>query len=154
LLAFFTLAEANRKWVDPVAIRALGSLLVARHRLGYEHLLCLPAGLLDLGDWGLLETLQHWGENLPGTDFILTHDQSKFLHKQPEFWELVLNPANPTAVVGQDRSTLAFPLPVKGLSLEDSRHYPQLQVADLIASAARAHASGVVARPNSAREYL
>jgi hypothetical protein len=51
-------------------------------------------------------------------------------------------------VVGQDRRTIAFPLPVKGLRLEDSRHFPQLQVADLIASAARAHASGVVARSN------
>ena len=37
---------------------------------------------------------------------------------------------------------------MKGLRLEDSRHFPQLQVADLIASAARAHASGSVARSN------
>lgn len=127
---------------------ALGALPVARHRLGYEHLLHLPAGLLDLGDYGLLETVQHWRGNLPGADFVLIHDQSKFLQKQREFWESVLNPANPTAVVGQDRRTIAFPLPVKGLRLEDSRHFPQLQVADLIASAAREHASGIVARSN------
>jgi len=37
---------------------------------------------------------------------------------------------------------------VKGLRLEDSRDFPQLQVADLTASAARAHASGIVARSN------
>ncbi len=65
-----------------------------------------------------------------------------------KFWESVLNPANPTAVVGQDRGTIAFPLPVKGLRLEDSRHFPQLQVADLIASAACAHARGMVAQSN------
>ena len=76
------------------------------------------------------------------------HDQSKFLHRQHEFWESVLNPANPTAVVGQDRRTIAFPLPVKGLRLEDSRHFPQLQVEDLIAGAARVHGSGIVARSN------
>jgi Protein of unknown function (DUF3800) len=126
--------------------RALGALPVARHRLGYEHLVRLPAGLLDLGDYGLLETVQHWRGKLPETDFVLIHDQSNFLQKQREFWESVLNPTNPTAVVGQDRRTIAFPLPVKGLRLEDSRHFPQLQVADLIASAARAHASGIVAR--------
>jgi uncharacterized protein DUF3800 len=126
--------------------RALGALPVARSRLGFEHLVRLPAGLLDLGDYGLLETVQHWREKLPRADFVLVHDQSKFLQKQREFWESVLRPTNPTAVVGQDRRTIAFPLPVMGLRLEDSRHFPQLQVADLIASAARAHASGIVAR--------
>jgi hypothetical protein len=44
------------------------------------------------------------------------------LQKQRDFWESVLNPANPTAVVGQDRRTIAFPLPVKELRLEDSRY--------------------------------
>jgi hypothetical protein len=34
--------------------KILGALPVARHRLGYEHLVRLPAGLLDLGDYGLL----------------------------------------------------------------------------------------------------
>jgi len=128
--------------------QALGALPIARHRLGYEHLLHLPAGLLDLGDYGLLESVQHWREHMPGSDFVLIHDESRFLQKQREFWESVLNPANPTAVVGQDRRTIAFPLPVKGLRLEDSRHFPQLQIADLIASAARAHATGVVERSN------
>ena len=126
--------------------QVLGALPLARLRLGYEHLIRLPAGLLDLGDYGLLETVQHWRQELPGTDFELIHDQSKFLQKQREFWESVLNPANPAAVVGQDRRTNAFPLPVKRLRLEDSRHFPQLQVADLIASAARVHASGIVAQ--------
>ena len=126
--------------------QALGALPVARYRLGYEHLVGLPSGMLDLGDYGLLETVQHWREKLPGTEFVLIHDQSKFLQKQREFWESVLDPANPAAVVGQDRRTIEFPLPVKDLRLEDSRHFPQLHVADLIASAARAHASGLVAR--------
>lgn len=128
--------------------QALGGLRVARHRLGFEHLVRLPAGMLDLGDYGLLETVLHWREQMPGTEFVLIHDQSKFLQKQREFWESVLNPANPAAVVGQDRRTIEFPLPVKELRLEDSRHFPQLQVADLIASAARARANGIVAKSN------
>lgn len=81
--------------------RALGALLVARHKLGYKHLIRLPPGLLDLGDYGLLETVQHWRNALPRTDFVLIHDQSKFLHKQREFWESVLNPRNPAAVVAK-----------------------------------------------------
>jgi hypothetical protein len=130
--------------------RVLGALPVARHRLGYEHLVRLPAGLLDLGDYGLLETVQHWREKLPDSDFIVVHDHSKFLELQRAFWEAVLNPANPTATVGQDRRTMTFPLPVKGLRLEDSSHFPQLQIADLIASAARADANRVVNRSTDA----
>jgi len=35
----------------------LCGLLVARHTLGYRHLVGLPANMLDLGDYGLLETV-------------------------------------------------------------------------------------------------
>ena len=130
--------------------RALGALPLARHRLGYEHLVRLPAGLLDLGDYGLLQTVEHWRKKLPGMDFLLTHDESKFLQKQREFWEPVLNPQNPVAVVGQDRRTICFPLPVAGLRLADSEQFPQLQVADLIASAARADGNRIVNRSHDA----
>ena len=117
-------------------------LLVARHRLGYRHLVGLPSGMLDPGNYGLLETVQHWRKMLPGDEFVVVHDDSKFHQKQRKFWEAVLSQANPAAVVGQDRRIIEFPLPVKGFHLEDSRKFPQLQVADLIASAARAHANG------------
>src|SRR6266567_3996772 len=119
-------------------------LLVARHRLGYSHLAGLPVGMLDLGDYGLLETVLHWRKKFPGDELIVVHDESKFLRKQREFWEAVLSQANPPAVLGQDRRTIEFPLPVKKLHLEDSQKFPQLQVADLVASAARAHANGLV----------
>lgn len=36
-----------------------------------RHLLRLPAGLLNLGDYGLLETVQYWREKLPDNDFIV-----------------------------------------------------------------------------------
>jgi hypothetical protein len=122
----------------------LCGLLVARHRLGYRHLVGLPANMLDLGDYGLLETVQHWRKKLSGDEFVIVHDESKLLRKQRAFWEAVLNRENPPAVVGQDRRTIEFPLPVRELQLEDSQKFPQLQVADLIASAARAHANGLV----------
>jgi hypothetical protein len=129
--------------------QALGALPVARHRLGYVHLLKLPAGLLDLGDYGLLETVQFWREKLPAADFLLFHDQSNFLERQRTLWEAVLHPGNPAAVVGQDRRTITFPLPVKGLRLVDSRVFSQLQVADLLAGAARYMAAALVTNSNS-----
>jgi len=132
----------------------LCGLLVARDRLGYRHLVGLPDNMLDLGDYGLLETVQHWRKKLPGDEFVIVHDESKFLRKQRAFWEAVLNRENPPAVVGQDRRTIKFPLPVKELHLEDSRKFPQLQVADLIASAARAHANGLVMGSSSFLDAL
>jgi hypothetical protein len=130
--------------------QALGALPVARHRLGYEHLVRLPAELLDLGDYGLLETVQYWREKLPGFDFVLFHDESKVLEQQLKFWEAVLHPGNPAAVVGQDRRTITFPLPVRGLHLVDSKQFPQLQVADLLAGAARSVMGGRVAESTDA----
>jgi hypothetical protein len=129
-------------------------LLVARHRLGYEHLVRLPAAMLDLGDYGLLETVQHWRKRLPSDEFVVVHDESKFLRKQREFWEGVLSQGNPPALVGQDRRTIEFPLPVKKLHVEDSQKFPQLQVADLIASAAREHANGLLLGTNAFRDAL
>src|SRR5262249_53290000 len=124
-------------------------LLVARHRLGYEHLVGLPTAMLDLGDYGLLETGKHWRRERPGEVFGAVHDESKFLRKQREFWEAVLSQGNPPAVVGQDRRTIEFPLPVKELHVEDSQRFPQLQIADLIAGAAREHANGLVLGTNA-----
>jgi hypothetical protein len=37
--------------------------------------------------------------------------------------------------VGQDRRTIEFPLPVRGLRLESSERYVQLQIADIVAGA-------------------
>jgi hypothetical protein len=117
--------------------QALGALAIAEHRLGYEHLNGLPAHMLDVADLGLLQTVDHWRTQLPGQEFTLFHDRSTMLERQREFWEAILDPANPAAVVGQDRRTITFPLPVRGLRLEDSHELAQLQVVDIVAGAAR-----------------
>jgi hypothetical protein len=40
------------------------------------------AAMLDLGDYGLLETIQHWRKKLTGDEFVVVHEESKFLRKQ------------------------------------------------------------------------
>jgi Protein of unknown function (DUF3800) len=115
----------------------LSGLLLAEHKLGEKHLGQLPDNMLDPCDIGLLQTVQHWRKQLPDSDFVLFHDESTMLERQRVFWEAILDPTNPVAEVGQDRRTIKFPLPVQGFRLEDSRDFPQLQVADLVAGAAR-----------------
>jgi hypothetical protein len=51
--------------------------------------------------------------------------------------QAILDPTNPPGITGQDRRTIEFPLPVRELRLVDSHHFPQLQVADIIAGCAR-----------------
>jgi hypothetical protein len=104
--------------------QVLGALPVARRRLGHEHLVRLPNGLMDLGDYGLLGTVQHWREKLPGANFALINDESKFLQKQREFWESVLSPANPAAVVGQDRRKIEISSSREGASVGGLSQFP------------------------------
>jgi hypothetical protein len=116
---------------------ALGPMEIVGARLGYRHLLNLPDDVLDVGDLGLLQTVQHWRLEFPDSRFTVIHDQSKLLERRRKFWEAILDPSNPAATVGQDRRVISFPLPVEGLRLEQSHQFPQLQVADLVAGAAR-----------------
>jgi hypothetical protein len=117
--------------------KALGPMEIVGARLGYRHLLNLPDDVLDVGDLGLLQTVQHWRTEFPNSQFLVIHDQSKLIDRRRKFWEAILDPSNPTAIVGQDRRVVTFPLPVEGLRLEESHRFPQLQVADLVAGTAR-----------------
>jgi hypothetical protein len=116
---------------------AFGALPLAELRLGFEHLSHLPAQMLDSCDLGLLQTVEHWREQLPDTELALYHDRSTMLERQRQVWEAILDPTNPPGVTGQDRRTITFPLPVRELCLVDSQQFPELQVADIIAGSAR-----------------
>jgi PAS domain-containing protein len=132
--------------------QVLGGFPLAEDLLGYDHLLQLPANMLDPGDIGLIDTVQHWRkQQAAGTEFELFHDRSTLLEQQRMFWEAILDPSNPAAVVGQDRRTIEFPLPVRALRLEDSTQFAQLQVADVVAGAARSIWNARVA--GSSNEY-
>ena len=118
--------------------KALGALIAAEQRLGPAHLQRLPADLLDLGDYGLLDTVVYWRKKSPGVQFDLVHDRSKMIERHRERWVKILKPDNPKAVVGSDRRTIEFPLPVRTLRLAESHTLAGLQVADLVAGTAYA----------------
>jgi len=116
--------------------KVLVGLVVAERELGWPHLQDLPSDLLDLGDYGILDTVNAWRTALPDEKFELVHDTSKMIQKNRERWMKILDPTNPAKVVGQDRRTIQFPLPVTGLRLEESHKLASLQVADVVAGAA------------------
>jgi hypothetical protein len=113
--------------------RTSGDAACARDR--WDHLNDLSS-MLDLGDCGLLQTVEHWRGKHPGSDLLLVHDTSKMIERNRSKWEAVLDPTNPAAIVGQDRRTIEFPLPVRGLRIAESHEFVELQVADVVAGAA------------------
>ena len=115
---------------------ALVGLVVAERELGWDHLNDLSKDMLDLGDYGLLQTVEHWRAQRACSDLLLVHDTSKMIERNRAKWEAILDPANPPAIVGQDRRTIEFPLPVRGLDIAESHDFAQLQVADLVAGGA------------------
>jgi hypothetical protein len=114
----------------------LVGLSAAERELGWDHLNNLSRDMLDLGDYGLLQTVEHWRGKRPGSDLVLVRDTSKMIERNRPKWDAILDPTNPAAIVGQDRRTIEFPLPVRGLRIEESHQFAQLQVADLVAGGA------------------
>ena len=92
---------------------ALIGLIVAERELGWDHLNELPKDMLDLGDYGLLPRVEQWRRLHLGADLALFHDTSKMIERNRGKWGAVLDLTNPVAIVGQDRRTIEFPLPVR-----------------------------------------
>jgi hypothetical protein len=98
--------------------------------------------MLDLGEYGVLDSIVYWRKKQPDTKFEVVHDHSKLMERNRQIWEAILDEKNPSAIVGQDRRTIEFPLPVTRLRLEDSTKFLQLQIADIVAGAACAFMMG------------
>ncbi|WP_323149181.1 DUF3800 domain-containing protein [Pseudomonas oryzihabitans] len=84
----------------------------------------------------------HWGEDHP-KGFYVIHDDSKSIEQQADLFSLFMDLTQSTIELGYDRRK--FKLPLKALSLEfsNSQNHPQLQVADIIASAVAYWAKGI-----------
>jgi hypothetical protein len=105
----------------------------ANLRLGRDHLWGLPHDLLDLGEYGLLQTVSHWrGKTVE--PLRLVHDNNTSLARHRELWDVWLSPDAPAAVMGQDRRVTRFPLNGT-IELADSVTHVPLQLADLVAGA-------------------
>lgn len=124
----------------------------ANLRLGRQHLWQLPDDLLDLGEYGLLETVNHW-RGKTTEPFRLVHDNNTSLARNREQWDVWLSPDAPHAVVGQDRRVTRFPLNGT-IELADSVAHVPLQLADLIAGATATMLNPEADRPPRHPDYV
>lgn len=83
-----------------------------------------------------------WGNDYPeGFDAI--HDESKTLSENKEVFKDLMSKASEAMEVGYDRRKFELPLRGRSLSFATSHTHPQLQVADVMASAVSYWADGV-----------
>ena len=87
----------------------------------------------------------HWGQQL-NQEYALVHDASKPLARDKERLEYLMAKDEPDTEVGYDRRTATYPLKAAGISFDDSGNVPQLQLADLFASASAFMIRGKVDR--------
>jgi hypothetical protein len=101
---------------------------------GYPHLLSVPERLTDLGTFGVLESVMHW-RGTSDESLVLRPDRSSAFSRERAFWDAILSPDVPPALVGQDRRTIRFPLNVGDIEFSESHQHDQLQLVDLVAGA-------------------
>jgi hypothetical protein len=132
--------------------QTIGLFETANMRLGAKHLSRLPADLLDLGEYGLLETVTHWRKTTT-EPLRLIHDQNTSLQRNRKQWDAWLSKDVPPAVVGQDRRVIRFPLNGT-IEMADSRAAVPLQLADLIAGATAAMLNPIAGRVARDPDYV
>lgn len=81
--------------------------------------------------------LQHatmWTERLK-TEFMILHDRSKPISLNEPFFTALMSTEEESVVVGYDRRKMVFPVKAPGIVFGDSEQCPQIQLADIVASA-------------------
>lgn len=75
-----------------------------------------------------------WGQELGG-EFDVLHDQSKPIEHWEEILSFLMAKDEPDVTIGYDRRKVRLPLKAVGIKFCDSKLVPQIQIADLLASA-------------------
>ncbi len=76
-----------------------------------------------------------WTERL-GVPFRIIHDASKPIENEQVVLEAMMSATGERVKIGYDRRKMTFPIASSEIELRDSASYPQLQVADILASGA------------------
>nr|WP_202119764.1 DUF3800 domain-containing protein [Pseudomonas otitidis] len=92
----------------------------------------IPAFFSQCVDWG----------NMHPKGFHIIHDDSKSIEQQKELLSLFMDLTQKTIELGYDRRKFKLPLKALSLKFSNSQGHPQLQVADIIASATSYWAKG------------
>ncbi|QCR38754.1 DUF3800 domain-containing protein [Nissabacter sp. SGAir0207] len=76
-----------------------------------------------------------WGKTYP-SGFYIKHDDSKAIVEKQDLFNKFMDLSRITEVYGYDRRTFELPIKARSLTFHSSQEYPQLQIVDIVASAA------------------
>lgn len=76
-----------------------------------------------------------WGKLYPN-GFYIKHDDSKAITEQQDTFKKFMDISKITDIYGYDRRKFELPIKARSLTFHSSEEYPQLQIADIVASAA------------------
>ncbi len=132
--AFVQSVQVAREHAKPLH-EILWYFIVADRRLGgYQNIRNLPDRITDPGTVHLMEHVVCWSQRTDQALDII-HDESSKLSVERHVWDAIFSPDVAPSVVGQDRRTIRFPLPVGSVERANSRDHMQLQIADILAGA-------------------
>jgi hypothetical protein len=132
--AFYDNVEKLRTTCTEEEFKEDIDLIISTRLIVNEVLHRTDISALDPAIPGFVHDCAMWSEEL-GCEFDVVHDQSKPIEHYEEILSYLMAKDEPEAVVGYDRRKMKFPLKATGIKLCDSRQVPQIQIADLIASA-------------------
>ena len=118
---------------DDYAIQ-LATLLYTR-QVAENYKSVWDASSLDPAIPAFVEKSSIWTKRL-NDRFKIIHDSSKPLVQDQIILEALMSTTDEQVQIGYDRRKMVFPIKADGIKFHDSSLYPQLQVADVIASSA------------------
>jgi hypothetical protein len=133
-LFFELIYEARGNLKHPVFAQEL-DMLLSTQLVVKEHLSEWDSSDLDPAIPAFVEHGSIWTSRLK-TKFLIVHDSSKPIQHNQLILEAMMSTSEESVNIGYDRRKMAFPLKATGIEFHDSLLYPQIQIADIIASSA------------------
>ncbi|MFE8151954.1 DUF3800 domain-containing protein [Brenneria goodwinii] len=106
---------------------------------------------LDPSIPSLFKHCVEWGKLYPN-GFYIKHDDSKAITEQQDIFNKFMDISKITEVYGYDRRTFELPIKARSLTFHSSQEYPQLQIVDIVASAAAYYVNCI--KRNELEDYL
>lgn len=100
----------------------------------------IDKSMLDPSIPSLFKHCVEWGKIHP-KGFYIKHDDSKAISEQKEIFNKFMDMSKTTETYGYERRTFDLPIKARSLTFHSSEEYPQLQIADIVASSAAYYAN-------------
>ncbi|MFQ0829057.1 DUF3800 domain-containing protein [Serratia fonticola] len=148
---FYTVIDELKKCsCDKEFINTIDKISITRNEIN-DILEGVERNTLDPSIPSLFRHCVEWGKMYPN-GYHIKHDDSKIITEKQDTFNKFMDISKKTEVYGYDRRTFELPIKARSLTFHSSEEYPQLQIADIVASAAAYYVNCL--KRNEADDYL